>query len=88
MAHVTVRRHHIDANHHVNNAQYIRIAEEYIPMGQEAAEIRVEYRTAAKYGDVLIPRVGTDPEGWLTVALGAQSGTIYVVIKIRLRERS
>ncbi len=28
-----VAKHHLDINHHVNNAQYIKMAEEYLPEG-------------------------------------------------------
>lgn len=48
---------YIDSNHHVNNGQYVRIAQDYLPENFKPSEIRVEYRNAAKLGDLLYPCV-------------------------------
>ena len=45
----------IDYNKHMNNANYIRMAMELLPDGFNVRELRVEYRVAAKLGDILIP---------------------------------
>ena len=47
----------IDYNKHMNNANYVRIAMELLPEGFEVKCLRVEYRVAAKLGDVLVPVV-------------------------------
>ena len=54
---IVVARHHIDTNHHVNNAQYVEMAREAIPEGLVIKEIRADYKKAAVLGDVLTPRV-------------------------------
>ena len=54
---VRVQRADIDYNRHVNNANYIRIAMELLPEGFKVKGLRVEYRVAAKLGDVLLPAV-------------------------------
>ena len=52
-----VLRADIDYNKHMNNANYVRIAMELLPEGFEVKCLRVEYRVAAKLGDVLAPVV-------------------------------
>ena len=52
-----VLRADIDYNKHMNNANYVRIAIELLPEGFEVKCLRVEYRVAAKLGDVLVPVV-------------------------------
>ena len=51
---VTIAVHHLDTNHHVNNAQYVDIARELVPAGTEIGEIRAEYRKAAVLGDEMV----------------------------------
>ena len=58
----------IDYNKHMNNANYVRIAMELLPEGFEVKCLRVEYRVAAKLGDVLVPVV-YKVEGRFIVAL-------------------
>ena len=52
---IKVLRADIDYNRHMNNANYIRMAMELLPEDFELKGLRVEYRVAAKLGDVLIP---------------------------------
>ena len=52
---IPVMKADIDYNRHVNNANYVRMAMELLPEGFEVGGLRVEYRIAAKLGDVLIP---------------------------------
>lgn len=52
---VRVMRADIDYNRHVNNANYIRMAMELLPDDFTFDSLRVEYRVAAKLGDVLVP---------------------------------
>ncbi len=52
-----VLRADIDYNKHMNNANYVRIAMELLSEGFEVKCLRVEYRVAAKLGDVLVPVV-------------------------------
>ena len=55
MESVMVMRADIDYNRHMNNANYVRIAMELLPEGFEVRDMRVEYRLAAKLGDMLTP---------------------------------
>lgn len=54
---INVLRADIDYNKHVNNANYVRMAMELLPEKFELQSLRVEYRVAAKLGDVLIPTI-------------------------------
>lgn len=59
---------HIDTNGHVNNGQYIAMAEEYLPDGFETKLLRVEYRQQARLHDLIIPVVHEE-ENEVTVSL-------------------
>lgn len=69
----------IDSNHHMNNSRYVQVALEYVPEQFAVAEVRVEYRKAAKYGDVLIPHV-TEEENRIVVALCEEAGQPYAIV--------
>lgn len=73
-----VTHNHLDTNHHVNNAQYVEIAREYVPPGFCIGEVRVEYKNAAVLGDVMPVRVSRIPKGYV-VSLGG-SEKIYANI--------
>lgn len=79
---IPVGRHHIDTNHHVNNAQYIEIAREVIPNDVRITELRVEYKKAAVFGDIIYPRITATPEGHI-IALGDQNGVPYAIVWLR-----
>lgn len=66
---VRVMRSDIDYNHHVNNANYIRMAMELLPDGFEVGGLRVEYRVPAKLGDELVPTVWTVSADTVLVSL-------------------
>ena len=76
---VEVTRHHLDTNHHVNNAQYMAIAGEALPENLKIREVRAEYKKAAVLGDVMIPRISRKEDGY-TVVLCSQEDMIYAVV--------
>lgn len=80
---ILVVKHHIDTNHHVNNAQYVEIAKEVLPDDCKISEIRVEYKKAATLGDVMIPHISKDEEGYV-ISLCDTENTPYAVVKVRL----
>lgn len=53
----TIMKGSIDSNNHVNNGQYIKMAEEYIPEGFKTKQLRADYRCSAVLGDEIIPLV-------------------------------
>ncbi len=79
---ILVARHHIDTNHHVNNAQYVELAREVLPEEIRVKELRAEYKKAAVLGDKVCPRV-TANGGSYTVALCSEKGSPYAVIWMR-----
>ena len=54
---VKVLRADIDYNKHLNNANYVRMAMELLPEDFVVSGLRVEYRVAAKLGDLLVPTI-------------------------------
>ena len=66
---IPVMKADIDYNRHVNNANYIRMAMEFLPEGFQVAGLRVEYRVAAKLGDTLLPTLYRLTEDTILVTL-------------------
>lgn len=79
---VSVMRHHIDTNQHVNNAQYVEIAREVLSGSETISEVRVEYKKAAVLGDVMIPRISRG-DGTDVISLCDQERNPYAVIWLR-----
>lgn len=78
-----VFQYYIDHNHHVNNARYLDVAQEYLPDGFVTKTCRIEYKTAAKYGDRFVPvRYETAPGIWL-VSLQSPEGEIFANVEFR-----
>ncbi len=78
---VTINAHHIDTNHHVNNAQYVEIAREAAAMKGSIRRLRAEYKKAAVLGDILVPRISRDERG-VTVALCNDTGRPGAVVRM------
>ncbi|MBS5449990.1 MAG: acyl-[acyl-carrier-protein] thioesterase [Coriobacteriia bacterium] len=85
---------HIDTNHHVNNAQYVAMALGVLPEGisSRVHRLDVQYCTAARLGDVVIPVVH-EIEGGSIVQLCASAeaadacptpGAPYAVVRVTL----
>lgn len=79
---ITVALHHIDTNHHVNNAQYVEIAREALTESVKIRELRVEYKQAAVLGDIICPRISRQ-DGAYTIALCGREGTPYAVVWLK-----
>lgn len=75
----SVCRHHLDSNLHVNNGQYIDMAQEYLPTGFEPAKLLVEYRRQAHLGDVIVPLVHEESDQ-ITMTLADESLHPYAVV--------
>ena len=75
-----VQKHHLDTNHHVNNAQYIDMAQEYIPKDWRIARVRAEYRSQAVLGDVIYPVISAG-EDYVTVDLRGAEGRSFAVVE-------
>lgn len=74
-----VRRYQIDTNGHVNNGQYVRVAQECIPETFKVSGLCAEYRKSAVYGDMFYPEVAKTGEGYV-VSLNDETGKPYAVV--------
>ena len=79
----SVKQHHLDTNHHVNNGQYVRMAMDCIPEDFRIAQLRVEYKSQAKLDDVICPAVAQSGDGRLyTVSLNKEDGKPYSIVEM------
>lgn len=81
---ITVDAYHIDANHHVNNAQYIAFAREAAGISFPIERLRADYRRAAVLGDVIEPRIDRQPEE-VTVGLFNAQGEPYAAVWMKAK---
>ena len=94
---IVVARHHLDTNHHVNNAQYIEFAREAVEAGLVKAglssdvvrcsRIDVQYKKMAYLGDTVYPFIQTvngedGSVAWFTVDLRDAAGESYAVVRV------
>lgn len=75
---ILVAKHHLDCNQHVNNGQYVRMAEDLLPEGMPVHRLRVEYKAQAFLGDEIIP-VKYQLEDGYAISLNDHSGAAYAV---------
>ena len=71
----------IDSNHHLNNSEYINLAYEYLPEQVRVTKMRVEYKTAAYLGDIIIPVIYKQ-EGKMQVQLNNTDMNPYAVVEL------
>ncbi|MDD2979854.1 MAG: thioesterase [Hespellia sp.] len=76
-----VRKYHIDTNDHVNNSQYVQMALEILGDVPKIREVRVEYKQAAVYGDIICPKIARE-EDRMVVELCSQEGAAYAVVEL------
>lgn len=76
---LTVREHHLDLYHHMNNGKYIEIACDYLPEDKTVSRICCQYRIQARKDDVIgVYRAVEDNR--ITVALKNIREEIYSVV--------
>lgn len=71
---------YIDSNKHVNNGQYVKFAMNYLTESFHPTEIRVEYRNAAKIGNIIYPMAHTN-DAVCTISLTDENEKPYAVIE-------
>ena len=77
----TIRMHQIDMNGHVNNSQYIQMAEECLPAGYSNRDrVRVEYVTGARLGDEVVSKICYREEK-AVVELTMPDGRIHAAVE-------
>ena len=77
---ITVLMNDIDMNHHMNNAQYIRIATEFIPTDFSFDRMRIEYKKPAKEGELIYPSIIKEGN-ILFVLLSDDKNQAYAVVE-------
>ena len=77
---LTVHKFQIDTNQHMNNAQYVLMAQEYLSPGSVVQQMRADYRQAALLNDTIYPSVSTFGDQ-TTVVLNSKDQTPYAIIE-------
>jgi len=77
---ITVAKHHLDANHHVNNGQYVRMAMEMIPEEIVPHRLRAEYKAQARLGDEIHPVFYREGQTYI-VSLNDKDANPYSVVE-------
>lgn len=75
-----VRKCNLDTNNHVNNAQYIRLTEEYIPDGTVIKHMRTEYKKSALYQDIVVPKIARETDKYV-IELCDQEDIVYATVE-------
>lgn len=79
---ISVPKAFIDTNQHMNNAQYIRTALEFVPEDFHIRQVRVEYKKAAVLHDQLYPFIYKDDQ-IIKILLGDAEGQAYAVVEFK-----
>lgn len=79
---IKVQKYHLDINRHMNNAWYIKLAEEFIDNKEKINVIRAEYKNSAKYNELIIPFVCREEDRYV-IELRNENNDIYAVIEFR-----
>lgn len=77
-----VRKYHIDTNEHVNNCQYVQMAQEVLEEGEGVSRLRVEYKKSAVLHDMIVPRAARE-KGRTVVELCDKDGNPYAVVEFK-----
>lgn len=77
-----VKKHNIDSYKHVNNGQYIKMAEEYLPDQFCITAMRAEYKSQAVLGDIIYPYVSVN-ETTYTIILANEQQKIYASVEFK-----
>lgn len=80
----TVMKYQIDVNHHVNNAMYISMAQEYLPDDFEVWQMRTEYKNAATLGETIYPTL-IQNDNLFQVVLKSSEGLTYAIVEFQRR---
>ena len=79
---VPVTKMFLDTNNHVNNAQYVHIAQSCLPDDFRVRRMRAEYRHAAVLGDTICPvRIPDTGQNRYYICLNSRDGGIYAVVE-------
>lgn len=77
---------YLDTNGHVNNAQYVRLARNYLPEGREIQGLRAEWKKSAMLHDILVPWVQTEDDSFFVQFTDGENGDIFFVCEMTCQE--
>ncbi len=80
----SVGQEHLDTNHHVNNGQYILMAQQYLPEDFAGGRLLVEYKKQAHLNDRIVPCV-YEKENTVTVSLNNEKEEPYAIVRLCAR---
>lgn len=87
---ITVMSWHLDANNHVNNGQFVRMAMSQLPKRFPVAQMRAEYKRQAHLDDVLHTYVGYKTgeagQGIWVVSLQDAQGDVYANVELEEKQ--
>lgn len=81
LEHFTVLKQHLDVNQHVNNGQYIQMASAYLEPDFEIHQMRAEYKSQAKLGDIIVPKRYVE-EDRIVIVLSDINEQPYTIVEI------
>lgn len=76
-----VKKTYIDNNGHMNNADYLRAAEEFLPEGYQCRELDIVYSKEALEGEKIIPFLHDETDG-IGISFESQAGEVLSKIKL------
>ena len=76
----SVQKHHLDTNHHVNNCQYIRMAQDFLPEGFAIHQMRAEDKKQAVLQDTICPVVYPEKDR-VIIVLNNEEQTPYSIVE-------
>ena len=79
-----VKKEHLDSNYHVNNAQYIKMAMQYLPENADICQLRAEYKRQAHLQDMIFPAVRKGNDTYV-ISLCNEKKEPYSVIEFKQR---
>lgn len=81
---IVVNEQQLDTNHHVNNAQYVSMADSVVrneDPGFQTHRILVQYKSMALLGDRIVPRLHETESGY-TIDLANEAGASYAIVSL------
>lgn len=73
---------YLDTNGHVNNAQYVRLARNYLPEGREMRGLRAEWKKSAVLHDILVPWVQADDNCFYVKFTDGEDGEAFFICEM------
>ena len=72
----------LDTNHHMNNAQYIKVLQDLVPQGFQICTLKMSYHKQAVLGDLMYPRISRANDT-IQGALETADGEPYVLFEFK-----